>query len=123
MIRLANMPMPHATITVHSVLDMFRVNNTLKGVQCATRDAEEIHKLVAASKIQDSSISPADWNDLFVAVQTRLENCVNNTFNHESVQPLHAQKSMVKKVVLECVEDLRHLHNSLPLGHHSQQHC
>ena len=123
MIRLANMPMPHATITAHSVLDMFRVNNTLKGVQFATADAEVIHGLVAASKIQDSSISPADWNDLFVAVQTRLENCVNNTLNHESMQPLHDQKSMVKKVVLECVEDLRHLHNSLPLGHHSQQHC
>ena len=122
MIRLANTPMPHATITAHSVLGMFRVNNTLKGVQCATPDAEVIHGLVAASKFRGSSISPADWNDLFVAIQARLENCVNNTLNHESVQPVQDQKSMVKKVVLECVEDLRHLHNSLPLEHHSQQH-
>lgn len=121
MIRLANMPMPHVTTTAHSLLDMFRVNNTPEIMQCATPEAEVIYRQVAALKTQGSSISPADWDDLFIAIQTRLGNCVNDTLNHASVLPLQDQKSMVKKVVLECVEALRHLHNSLPLERQLQQ--
>ena len=121
MIRLANVPMPHVTTISHSVLDMFRVNSTPENIQCATPVAEVIHLQSAALKTQISFISPADWDDLFVAVQTRLENCVNVTLNSASTPPLQDQKSNVKKAVVECVEDLRHLHHSLTRERQSQQ--
>ena len=121
MIRLANMPMPHVTTIAHSVLDLFRVNSTPENIQCATPVAKVIHLQSTALKTQILFISPADWDDLFVAVQTRLENCVNGTSNSASTPPLQDQKSKVKKAVAECVDDLRHLHRSLTLERQSHQ--
>ena len=121
MIRRANMPIPHAITTVHSVLDMFRPNSTLENMQCAAPAPEVIHRQGAVLKTQGSFITPADWDELFAAVQTRLENCAGDTFNHLSVFPLQDQNLMVKKVVLECVDALRHLQNSLMLERQSEQ--
>ena len=123
MIRLANMPMPHVNSTAHSVLDMFRPNTTLENIQCAAPAPEVIHRQGAVLKTQGVFIVPADWDELFAAVQTRLENSVGDTLNHSSALPLQDQKSMVKKAVLECVEALRHLHYSLMLERQSEQRC
>ena len=123
MIRLANMPMPHVNSTAHSVLDMFRPNSTLENIQCAAPAPEVIHRQGAVLKTQGVFIVPADWDELFAAVQTRLENSVGDTLNHSSALPLQDQKSMVKKAVLECVEALRHLHYSLMLERQSEQRC
>ena len=123
MIRLANMPMPHVNSTAHSVLDMFRPNSTLENIQCAAPAPEVIHRQGSVLKTQGVFIVPADWDELFAAVQTRLENSVGDTLNHSSALPLQDQKSMVKKAVLECVEALRHLHYSLMLERQSEQRC
>ena len=123
MIRLANMPMPHVNSTAHSVLDMFRPNSTLENIQCAAPAPEVIHRQGAVLKTQGVFIVPADWDELFAAVQIRLENSVGDTLNHSSALPLQDQKSMVKKAVLECVEALRHLHYSLMLERQSEQRC
>ena len=120
MIRLANMPTPHVITMAHSVLDMFRPINTLENMQCAAPAPEVIHRQGALLKTQGLFIVPADWDELFAAVQTRLENCVGDTLDHSSALPLQDQKSMVKKAVLECVDALRHLHYSLTLERQSE---
>lgn len=121
MIRLANMPRPHVITLAHSVLDMFRINSAPENMQCAAPALEVIHRQGAALKTQGSFIAPADWDDLFVAVQTRLENCVSDTLNHTPVVPLENQKLQVQKVERECVEALQLLHHSLILERQSQQ--
>ena len=121
MIRLANMPMPHVTTTVRPVLDVFRASTMTGNMQCAAPTPAVIHRQSAAFKTQAAFISPADWNDLFLAVQTRLETCVGDNLKQAALLPLQDQKLMVKNAVLESVEALRHLHQSLLLERQSQQ--
>ena len=120
MIRLSNMPMPHVINMAHSVLDMFRVNSPPENKQCAASAPEVIHGQSAVLRIQGSFISPADWDELFVAVQARLENCVDSTLHHSSTLSLQDQKSIVKKTVLECVDAMQRLHHSLNSERQSQ---
>jgi len=121
MIRLASMPMPHVITMAHTVLDMFRVNSTSESMQCAVPAPDEIHRQGGVLKTEGSFISPDDWDELFVAIHTRLENCVGDTLNQSPELPLQDQKSKVKKAVLECVDALRHLHDSLMFERQSQQ--
>lgn len=127
MIRLANMPVPHANTTAHSVFEMFRSCSTLQGTQRVV-PASELACGQGLDQGQDATlstdapfISPKDWDDLFLAIQTRLDNCVGDTLNHTSVLPLQDQKLKVKKTVQECVEALRHLHQSVTLERQSQR--
>ena len=121
MIRLANMPVPHATAMSHSVLDMFRANSMHENMQSAAPAPEMIHKQSVAIKTQCPFISSTDWDALFVAVQTRLEICVNDTSNYSPVMPLQDQKLMVKNAVVDCVGALRLLHTSLMVERQSLQ--
>ena len=121
MIRLANLHTPHVTTVAHSVLDLFRVNSLHENMQCATPAPEVIYRQGTASKTQSPFISPADWDALFVAVQTRLEICVGDISHQAPVLPLQDQKSMPNKAVVECVEALRLLHTSLMIERQSLQ--
>lgn len=121
MIRLANTPTPHVITMAHSVLCMFQPDLTPEDMQCAASAPEVACAQGAVSKTQSSFIAPADWDELFVAVQNRLECCVGDTLNHSPALPLQDQKLVVKKAVLESVEALRNLHYSLLLERQSGQ--
>lgn len=74
--------------------------------------------------IKDSShgnISPADWDELFHAVQTRLENCVDDALDKGSDMPLNKRHAATKAAVLECVDAMRQLHASLTLERQEYQ--
>ena len=121
MIRLANLPTPHVTTAAHSVLDLFRVNSMHENMQCAIPATDVIYRQGTAFKTQRPFISSADWDALFVAVQSRLETSVSEILNQAPVLPLQDQKSMVNKAVVECVEALRLLHTSLMIERQSLQ--
>ena len=120
MIRLVNMHMPNVTNMAHSMVDMFATSATHENLNCATPSPDVIQRQGDALKIQNLSIAPVDWDHLFMAVQTRLENIVCEPLNHASASPLLDQKAKVKKVVLECVDELWHLHHSLMLERQSK---
>ena len=125
MIRLANSPTPHVPSMAQSVLDLF----------CAKSNSTHMHRPLpapvpnpetkgvpdAGSVLKKGTISPDDWDDLFRAVQTRLETCVDEALNNSLVLPLPKRHAVTKAAVLECVASMKHLHASLTLERQSQQ--
>ena len=125
MIRLANSPVPHVTSVAQSVLDLF----------CAKTDSTHMQRPLPAPVANSEfklapdpgpvakkgTISPDDWDDLFHAVQTRLETCVDEALNNSLVLPLPKRHAVTKAAVLDCVASMKHLHASLTLERQSQQ--
>lgn len=125
MIRLANTPMPHVTVADQSVLGMYRS----KGL------AESMHRPIPAPEPNpepnpgpDASlltvrarIPPEDWDQLFHAIQNRLENCVGDALVKAPELPLHSRHERTKNTVLECVESMQQLHAALIIERQSQQ--
>ena len=117
MIRLANEPMPHVTRMAHAVLEMCSVKS----------NASNMHRPIPAPEPNPepnpapdsgliglrSIIQPDDWDDLFHAIQTRLEGCVDDALNKAAEQPIHVRQSSTKAAVLDCVASMRQLQASL----------
>lgn len=62
-----------------------------------------------------NNISPADWDDLFLAVQERLRNCVDDTLLvAPELRPTERQ-AVMKTTVLQCIEAMQQLHAALTL--------
>ena len=125
MIRLATMPMPHVATRAHSVLDIFLARNAPENMQCATPSPDVINSQDVALTAQTepdfhiSPISHADFDHLFLAIQTRLATTVIDPTNQTAALPPQDQKLEIRKVVLECVDALGHLHHSLTLERQS----
>ena len=117
MIRLANAPMPHVTRMAHSVLEMFSIksNTSIMHRPIPARDPnpEPNPAPDASSIVPRSSIAPDDWDDLFHAIQTRLEGCVDDALSKGAELPLHVRQSLTKAAVLDCVASMRQLQASL----------
>jgi hypothetical protein len=130
MIRLANTPMPHVTCMAQSVLDVFRAKTMLNnmhrpipspepdpepnpGPDAARQNGQARKAAMPISPVVHGSISPADWDELFRAVQVRLAHCVSDAVPQAPELPLHDQRAVTQAVVLDCVEALKHLHAAL----------
>lgn len=119
MIRLANTPMPHVTDVAQSELGLFRS----KGI------AQNMHRPIPAPEPNPEpnpgpdanfltvrpTISPDDWDELFHAIQKRLQNCVSDALVLAPELPLHSRHELTKQTVLECVESMQQLHAALPV--------
>jgi len=67
------------------------------------------------------NITPVDWDDLYHAIQVRLENCVNDALDKAPELPLQVRQAATKTAVLECVGAMRQLHASLILKRQDRQ--
>ena len=119
MIRLANTPMPHVTNMSRSILDMFRIkdlpNNMNRPIPSPEPNLESNFGPDANYDSGHGNISPADWDELFRAVQVRLEHCVSDALHKAPELALHARHEVTRTVVQECVEAMRQLHAALVL--------
>ena len=143
MIRLANMPIPHPPSTPrmsnssfvpslprmssspHLVFDLLNINtlttsttrpDIVQGGNFKPNAGQSTGQPAA-----NSIIAPEDWNELFLAIQERLENCVNDlVFTKNPEMSLIARKARTKQVVLECVQAMKVLHQSILLAPHMQ---
>ena len=125
MIRLANAPMPHITRMAHSVLDMFSVksntSNMHRPIPAPEPDPEPNPAPDAGLIALRASIAPDDWDDLFHAIQTRLEGCVDEALSNGAELPLHVRQSFTKAAVLDCVASMRQLQASLAVERQAHQ--
>ena len=118
MIRFASLPVPHSPSAPHSVVDRFNVNNTAQNMtQPGTTSGSGLKAssvLLAGQPSSKLCITPEEWNELFSAIQARLENCVNDlVFAKTPEMSLIARKAHTKQAVLECVQAMRVLHMQL----------
>ena len=63
----------------------------------------------------NSNISAADWDELFHAIQARLENCVDDALLKAPELPPLERHQVIKTTVLQCVEAMQQLHTALRL--------
>ena len=143
MIRLANMTMPHLPSTLrmsssplvpslprlssssHLVFDLLNINtmttsttrpDIVQGGNFKPNAGQSTGQPAA-----NSIIAMEDWNELFFAIQERLENCVNDVvFTKNPEMSLIARKARTKQAVLECVQAMKVLHQSILLTPHMQ---
>lgn len=117
MIQLAGSPMPHVTRAALSVLDQFRIKSNAtdmhRPIPAPDPSPEPNPEPDGALKAQPACIAPDDWDELYHAIQSRLEDCVEGAFNKSLVRPLHERQAATKAAVLECVASMTHLHTSL----------
>lgn len=106
MIRLANSSIPHLTKVARSILHMSTSGFPDYGIRPHVAPASGMVKF-------QTDIMPADWDTLFQAVQTRLETCVSQALADAQKLPLHEGHAATFQAVLECVADMRHLHDAL----------
>ena len=115
--RLANTPMPHVTNQEHSVLDMFRhqnMSNALhRPIPAPEPNPEPNPGPDATLYMFHSRIAPDDWNDLFYAVQTRLENCIGEGSPRTPELMLKDPQKAIKTTVRECVMTMQQLQAAL----------
>lgn len=122
MIRLASTPMPHVTSPAYSVLDLFRSKDMPydihRPIPAPEPNPEPNPGPDAASKRERDAhpnITPADWDELFRAVQVRLEQCVGDAIDKAPELALHDRHQVTKTAVLQCVEAMTQLHAALTL--------
>ena len=143
MIRLANMPMPYLSSTPrlsssplvpslprlssssHLAFDLLNINTmTTSTTRSDITQGGNFKPNAGQSTGQpagNSIIAPEDWNELFLAIQERLENCVNDVvFTKNPEMSLIARKARTKQAVLECVQAMKVLHQSILLTPHIQ---
>lgn len=66
-----------------------------------------------ASHIISNHIAAADWDELFHAVQARLEHCVEEAVFRTARLTLDDRYAVTKSAVMECVRDMMSLQASL----------
>ena len=116
--RLTAIPALHATKTVNSVLRLFGGSSSSSSVvqllpATPELDAQMNSEVRAAVISSRPSIPPDAWDDLFHAVLTRLENCVDDPFVKTKNSPQLERTAATKTAVLECVQAMKQLHLSL----------
>lgn len=125
MIRLATPLMPHVNSVAQSVLDMFpnkqNPNALHRPIPAPEPSPEPNPEPDAMLREIRASIGPDDWDELFRAVQARLESCVDDALTNAPQLPLHSQHEITKKVVLECVESMKQLHAALTKERQAQR--
>ena len=119
MIRLASTPMPHVSSVAHSLLDLFRIQSDLqpmhRPIPAPEPDPEPNPAPDAVQQKNHPNITSEDWDQLFRAVQARLEHCVGDALDKAPELALHDRHTVTKAAVLECVEALKQLHMALTL--------
>ncbi len=130
MIRPANPFLSRVTSTAYSVLaspssDM--PNSMHRPIPAPEPNPEPNPAPDAAWPNDHANIAPADWDQLFHAVQARLEDCVSDSLLRTPGLALRDKQAVTKTTVLECVEALKQLHAALTLerqqrqAHHAHQ--
>lgn len=69
----------------------------------------------AITRLSGGIISATDWDELFHAVQVRLEQCVSNALDKQPELALQHRHELTKVAVLQCVDAMKQLHQSLTL--------
>ena len=130
MIQLANSQTLHVTRVANSVFDLFRNKNSSQATPLLTQNL--MHRPIPAPEpnpepnpgpdgvtqselISRDHILAEDWDELFHAVQARLEHCVGEALLRTPQIALHDRYALTKAAVLECVSDMNQLHASLTL--------
>ena len=125
MIQLAGAPTPHVAPTERSVLGLFRSKGASQLMSSPTPATQLDPTVSPAAAIAQATghgnISPADWDELFHAVQARLENCIDNALDNAPELPLNERHAATKTTILECVDAMRQLHASLTLERQAHQ--
>lgn len=125
MSQLATTPTPDANSWGQSVLGFLR-NKGIPTTMRVTASPPKIESEVNPDPVMfkrrvRSNISTVDWDELFHAIQVRLENCVNDALDKAPELPVHQSRAVTKIAVLECVEAMRQLHASLALERENHQ--
>jgi hypothetical protein len=117
MIRLANTPTPHITSVAQSVLDLFRGKGSLakmhRPIPAPEPSPEPNPEPDGAMRALRSTIAPDDWDELFRAIQARLEHCFDDAQTKTPELPLHDRHLVAKAVVMQCIESMKQLQNAL----------
>ncbi len=125
MIRLASSPMPHAASVAHSVLDLFRIKSNPtdmhRPIPAPEPSSEPNPEPDGALTARRANIAPDDWDELYHAIQKRLENCVDDALNKSLLLPPHERQAATKAAVLDCVASMTQLHTSLTRERQAQQ--
>jgi hypothetical protein len=119
MIRLADTPTPHVTQVAQSVLGLFRS----KGARHDMYDSIPADQPNPASTSEPvdikstgyGNISHTDWDELYHAIQVRLENCVNGGLDKAPQLVAPERLAATKTAVMECIDAMRQLHAALIL--------
>ena len=116
MIQLAQTASQYPNRAAPSVLDTFRAEHMASALHRPIPSPEpdpEPNPGPDAISNGHSNISAADWDELFHAIQTRLENCVDDALLKAPELPAHERQEVIKSTVLQCVEAMQQLHAAL----------
>lgn len=120
MTRPANTLMAHASGGAPTVLDLFKSTDMPaalhRPIPAPEPNPEPNPGPDAARRSRNnghSTIAPADWDELFHAVQVRLEQCAGDALHQAPELALYDRHDVIKKTVLECVDALKQLHAAL----------
>jgi hypothetical protein len=125
MIRLADTPTPHVTQVAQSVLGLLRSkgarNDMYGSIPADQPNPASTSEPVDIKSTGHGIISHADWDELYHAIQVRLENCVNDALDKAPQLALDKRIAATKIAVTECVDAMRQLHAALILERQDRQ--
>ncbi len=116
MIQLAQTASQYSNRAAPSVLDTFRAEHMASALHRPIPSPEpDPNPGPDAISNGHSNISAADWDELFHAIQARLENCVDDALLKAPELPPNERHQVIKTTVLQCVEAMQQLHTALML--------
>jgi hypothetical protein len=125
MIRLADTPTPHVTQVAQSVLDLFHskgaLNDMYGSIPADQPNPASTSEPVDIKSTGHGNISHADWDELYHAIQVRLEHCVNDALDKAPQLAADERLAATKIAVMECVDAMRQLHAALILERQYRQ--
>jgi hypothetical protein len=125
MIRLADTPAPHVTQVAPSVLGFLRSkgarNDMYRSIPADQPNLAFTSEPVEVKSTGHGNISHADWDQLYHAIQVRLENCVNDARDKAPQLAADERMAATKTAVMECVDAMRQLHAALILDRQDRQ--
>jgi hypothetical protein len=117
MIHLAATPSPLGKSVEPSVPDLFRNGQSLKSmhrpIPAPDPNPEPNPGPDAVAPKGIGTINPRDWDELFLSIQVRLEDCVCDAMLKISDIELQDRRIVTRTVVLECIQAMKQLQASL----------
>lgn len=117
MIRLATSPEPHAARTESSKLTMLKTKNMAdeahRNIPAPEPNPEPNPQPNAAIAAWSSSITPADWDALFIAVTEQLQASITPVPPEPSTHHPLGVAGSLEETVQECVVSLKRLYATL----------
>ena len=109
-----------------SILDLFRNRQSAspmhRPIPAPEPNPEPNPGPDAATRTLHNEIAPKDWDELFLAIQVRLKDCVADAQLKLSDVELHDQRMETRTVVLECIQAMQQLQAALASERGNYQH-